>query len=100
MRINHIFSVLMLSLTFSSSVYADEVVKDSLGLHSSSSKTVEGLLQGQVPGVRVWSGDGSPISASGISIRGINSLRGSSSPVFIVDGVVIAASNTRNIDPL
>lgn len=95
-----------LSLTLALSVAccavsaAQDVVSDSLGTHASSVKTVEGLLQGQVAGVRVWSMDSSPMSASGVSIRGVNSLRGNGAPIYIVDGTVLNASNFKNIDPL
>ena len=72
-----LFLILAALCAFSGTVsYAGDVVKDDLGTTASSVKTVEGLLQGQVAGVRVWSQDGSPMSASGVSIRGVNSLRG------------------------
>ena len=80
--------------------YAGDVVKDTLGTTASSVKTVEGLLQGQVAGVRVWSTDGSPMSASGVTIRGVNSLRGGQEPLYIVDGAMLNGSNAKNLDPL
>lgn len=82
------------------SAYASDVVKDTLGTTSSAVNTVEALLQGQVAGVRVWSRDGSPMSASGVTIRGVNSLRGGQQPLYIVDGAILNDSHSKNIDPL
>ena len=101
MKTNNRYLVLLaLSAMFSTVAYAGDVVKDTLGTTASSAKTVEALLQGQVAGVRVWSQDGSPMSASGVSIRGVNSLRGGQQPLYIVDGAILNDSNTKNIDPL
>lgn len=86
MRITHIFSVLILLL--------------GLNHTQASAQSVESLLQGQVSGVRVWSMDGSPMSSYGVSIRGVNSLRGGSNPLYVVDGSVLNTSNVRYVDPL
>ena len=93
------FGLLALAAMFSTAAYAGDVVKDTLGTTASSAQAVETLLQGQVAGVRVWSQDGSPMSASGVSIRGVNSLRGGQQPLYIVDGAMLNDSNTKNIDP-
>ena len=97
-------SKILLTLVFSTLVYtsamAGDVVKDDLGTHASAAKTVESLLHGQVAGARVWSMDSSPMSAQGVSIRGVNSIRGNSQPVYVVDGTVLNSSNVRNINPL
>ena len=93
------FGLLALAAMFSTAAYAGDVVKDTLGTTASSAKTVETLLQGQVAGVRVWSQDGSPMSASGVSIRGVNSLRGGQQPLYIVDGAILNDSNTKNAEP-
>ncbi|KAA5823723.1 TonB-dependent receptor [Algibacter amylolyticus] len=44
-------------------------------------------LQGQVAGVNVQASDGAPGSESNITIRGISSILGSSSPLYVVDGI-------------
>jgi len=97
--INRYLFLVALTALFSTVAYAGDVVKDTLGTASSAVNTVEALLQGQVAGVRVWSQDGSPMSASGVSIRGVNSLRGGQQPLYIVDGAILNDSNTRNVDP-
>ena len=95
-----LFSALAVSAIFCTASAANDVVKDTLGTAGSSAKSVEAMLQGQVAGVRVWSMDANPLAASGISIRGINSLRGSSMPLLVVDGSVLNPTNVRNLDPL
>ena len=100
MRISKIVLTLTVSALFCIVASAGDVVRDTLGVHSSSVKSVEALLQGQVAGVRVWSMDSNPLSANGISIRGVNSLRGSGLPLFVVDGSILNAANARNMDPL
>lgn len=44
-------------------------------------------LQGQVAGVNVTANSGEPGEGAGILIRGVSSLTGSNSPLFVVDGV-------------
>lgn len=44
-------------------------------------------LQGQVAGVNVTANSGEPGEPAGILIRGVSSLTGSNSPLFVVDGV-------------
>lgn len=45
------------------------------------------LLQGKIAGVNVTTASGEPGSAVDINIRGVNSIGGSSNPLFVVDGV-------------
>lgn len=56
----------------------------------SSSRTVEELIQGRISGLDVSSQTGSSISAVSTIIRGVNSLQTPSSPLWVVDGVIIA----------
>lgn len=100
MIIRKLLSVLIGSSLFCTAYAAADVVKDSLGTIGASSKSVEAMLQGQLAGVRVWSMDSNPLAVSGISIRGVNSLRGNSMPLFVVDGSVLNATNLKNLDPL
>lgn len=44
-------------------------------------------LQGQIAGVNVQSAGGAPGTQANITIRGINSISGENSPLFVVDGV-------------
>ncbi len=48
---------------------------------------VASALQGQVAGVNIVASNGSPGENSSIQIRGITSLSGSNTPLFVVDGI-------------
>lgn len=50
-------------------------------------------LQGKAPGILVQSNSGQPGAAANILIRGSSSIIGSTSPLFIVDGVEITAND-------
>ena len=50
------------------------------------------LLQGRLSGVRVFGTEGNPLGALVTQIRGANSVRGNSDPLWIVDGVMLNAS--------
>ncbi len=100
MIIRKLLSVVTLGALVCTAVQAEEPSGTVTQAVSSSAKSVEALLQGQVPGVRVWSMDSNPLSAQGISIRGVNSLRGSGMPLFVVDGSILNAANLKNLDPL
>ena len=56
------------------------------------------VLQGRVPGMLVLGGSGQPGSAASVIIRGVKSLSGSNGPLYVVDGVPVAAGvfNTLN----
>ena len=50
------------------------------------------LLKGRVSGVRVSETDGNPLGAITTTIRGVNSMRGNSDPLWIVDGAILNPS--------
>lgn len=56
------------------------------------------VLQGRVPGMLVLGGSGQPGAAASVVIRGIKSLSGSNGPLYVIDGVPVAAGvfNTLN----
>ena len=58
-------------------------MKDIEGFQSSS---IAGALGGQVAGVQITSTDGTPGAGFSINIRGVGTLTGVSSPLYIVDG--------------
>lgn len=61
-------------------IKADEIEK-------SANPDLLGSLQGKMPGVRINAQSGEPGAEMNIQIRGANSLYGSSSPLFVIDGV-------------
>jgi len=81
----------MLAVAFAAGAQA--VVTDSLEFGKGVYNTPEYLIQGKVAGVRVTSTDGSPASAINTNIRGLNAVRGTSEPLWIVDGVMLTSSS-------
>ncbi|RZK59506.1 MAG: SusC/RagA family TonB-linked outer membrane protein [Pedobacter sp.] len=76
-----------------SSLVTSEKINDVPGL------TVDQILQGRVPGMSVISTSGQPGQSAAVVIRGIGSVNGSSTPLFILDGVPIEAGYFQTINP-
>lgn len=57
---------------------------------------IEQLIQGRAAGVSITQNSGQPGSAVSVRIRGVNSLQGSSEPLYIIDGVPVSG-DSRNI---
>lgn len=62
--------------------------KDIEGFQASS---VAGALGGQIAGVQITSTDGTPGAGFNISIRGVGTLTGDASPLYIVDGFEVSS---------
>ncbi len=60
---------------------------DSENIVKMSTSDVGAALQGQIAGVNVQASSGQPGAAANIQIRGISSVNGSNSPLYVVDGV-------------
>ncbi len=56
-------------------------------------ESVEKSLSGKVSGVRVTSSTGDPGSSGDIQIRGIGSINGSTSPLYVIDGIPMETGN-------
>lgn len=56
-------------------------------LNKSLTSDLSIALQGQVPGLSVTSSSGEPGAIANIQIRGITSLTGSNTPLYVVDGI-------------
>lgn len=54
--------------------------------------SVENMLNGKIPGVYVAPGSGQPGSSGAVVIRGQASLSGSTSPLWVIDGVIVGSS--------
>jgi TonB-dependent starch-binding outer membrane protein SusC len=68
-------------------------------LESSTQTNIAQLMQGQLSGVFVLTGDGSPGEPAQINIRGISSLLGNSSPLIVIDDVSMPADfNLYDLD--
>ena len=77
---------------------AGAAVTDSLAFDKATAASPAELLRGKVSGLRVHSLDGSLNGAVVGDIRGINSLRTSSHPLWIIDGVMVNSGLDGNRD--
>ncbi|WP_024566494.1 SusC/RagA family TonB-linked outer membrane protein [Elizabethkingia anophelis] len=57
------------------------------------------ILAGKAPGVSVGTGSGQPGTASSIVIRGVGSINGGTTPLYIVDGVPVNANVFASLNP-
>jgi TonB-linked SusC/RagA family outer membrane protein len=76
-----------------SSVVAADKINQVPGL------TLDQVLQGRVPGMSVISTSGQPGQSASVVIRGIGSVNGSSTPLYVMDGVPIEAGYFQTINP-
>jgi TonB-linked SusC/RagA family outer membrane protein len=60
--------------------------------------TFDQALQGQVPGVLIQAQSGQPGASASVLIRGKGSILGSNSPLYILDGVEITASDFATLN--
>ncbi|WP_295769349.1 SusC/RagA family TonB-linked outer membrane protein [uncultured Mucilaginibacter sp.] len=61
--------------------------------------TLDQILQGRVPGMSVISSSGQPGQAAAVIIRGIGSVNGSSTPLYVLDGIPIEGTYFQTINP-
>jgi TonB-linked SusC/RagA family outer membrane protein len=54
--------------------------------------TIENALQGKIPGAVITTNSGAPGGGAQIQLRGTTSINGSSSPLYVVDGVLVSNS--------
>lgn len=59
-------------------------------------QTVEGALQGKVPGAIITQNSGAPGGGLQVQIRGVNTVNGEYQPLYVVDGVIINNSAFSN----
>lgn len=55
-----------------------------------SSQTIDGALQGRISGANIQSNSGAPGGGIQIKLRGVSTVNGESSPLFVVDGVIVS----------
>jgi len=75
-----------------SSVNAANAVTTLQGseLNEVPAPTVENVLQGRIPGAVVTTNSGAPGGGAQIQLRGTTSINGSSSPLYVIDGVLVS----------
>jgi iron complex outermembrane receptor protein len=83
--------------------YGSTTVKDATGAVAAVTakdfnggviSSPEQLIQGKTAGVNIQQTSGEPGAGISVNIRGSNSVRGDNNPLFVVDGVPLAAGNT------
>lgn len=67
-------------------------------LRNVTTPSVENMLSGKAPGVYVSPGSGQPGSRGGVVIRGQATLSGTTSPLWVVDGVILG-SDAGELNP-
>ena len=67
-------------------------------LRNITTPSVENMLSGKAPGVYVAPGSGQPGSRGGVVIRGQATLSGTTSPLWVVDGVILG-SDAGELNP-
>ena len=74
-------------------------VVESKDVEQTPFPSIDRALQGKVPGLQSSGGSGQPGSAQTIRIRGIGSISGSSSPLYVIDGVPVNSGDLSRATP-
>lgn len=67
-------------------------------LQKTASTDLNQALQGKIAGVRITNQSGAPGSAVNINIRGIGSVNGGTSPLYVIDGVPLMQGGIKDFD--
>lgn len=73
-------------------------VVDARSLEKSQSVNPLGALSGKMAGAQISQNSGDPGGGFTIQLRGVNSIKGSSDPLYIVDGVIVDNASTNVIN--
>ncbi|MDE3173051.1 MAG: TonB-dependent receptor plug domain-containing protein, partial [Gemmatimonadota bacterium] len=65
-------------------------VVSSADLTNSPAQTIESDLQGKIPGAVITTNSGAPGGGAQVQLRGVTSINASSSPLYVVDGVIVS----------
>ena len=74
-------------------------VVSAKSLQNTGTENPLGALQGKVPGAQITQNSGDPAGGFTVRLRGVKSLRGSSVPLYVIDGVIVSNS-TANVSQL
>ena len=64
-------------------------------LQKSGTDNLLSALQGKIAGAQVTQNSGDPSGGLSVRLRGVNSIRGNSDPLYVIDGVVVSNSTTN-----
>ncbi|WP_300603255.1 SusC/RagA family TonB-linked outer membrane protein [Niabella sp.] len=100
-NVNHLEQVVITGYTqYSKSKSPSASVQvNAADINTVPMSSVEQILQGRVPGLSVISSSGQPGQAASVVIRGIGSINGSTSPLYIMDGIPIESGYFQTINP-
>jgi TonB-linked SusC/RagA family outer membrane protein len=81
--------------------------KSSIASQTITASTIENrpnanviqTLSGQVAGLDISTSSGQPGAAPTVRLRGVNSINGNTSPLFVIDGTPVDEDNFRSINP-
>lgn len=62
-------------------------------LQSMPVKTIDGILQGQAPGLQVNQNSGTPGGGMSVRVRGNSSINAGNQPLFVIDGIPVTTGN-------
>ena len=62
-----------------------------------SKESIDKGMMGKIAGVRISSDNGDPGSAGSVQIRGVGSISAGTSPLYVIDGVVISSATEGDI---
>jgi len=68
---------------------------NSKQLTNSGSGNLAASLQGKVPGAQITQTSGDPSGGVSIRMRGTSTIKGSSEPLYVIDGVIVSNSTTN-----
>jgi len=69
---------------------------DASELTRAPTQTVEGALQGKIPGALIQANSGAPGGGYQLSLRGVSTINGTTDPLYVVDGIVISNAAIPN----
>ena len=70
---------------------------DTKALETTPQVSIDQMLQGRASGVSVTTNSGQPGAAVSVRIRGVNSISGSSEPLYIIDGVPVSGVGENGV---
>lgn len=62
-------------------------------LENMPSKTIDGVLQGQSPGLQISQNSGTPGGGMTVRVRGSSSINAGNQPLFVIDGIPVTTGN-------
>lgn len=67
-------------------------------LPAAPTSSISQALVGKIAGAQIGSTDGTPGAKTNILLRGVNSLRGGTSPMILIDGIEVRATDLGSLD--